>query len=188
MEHAQDFKRRWNYRSLEEYIELLIKNRVTTNGVFGFKIHFEQKNKIFNSFPIHMFIPDLVHIHIVRKDKILQGISLERAFQTGKWSSEFKENTNAQNFSYKRLEQRISDLSLQDERWYKYFKKHGIKPIRIYYEDLEENYSKEINRVLKELNIDFLDNVNLEPQIEKQRDFTSLIWKWRYIFKKLWRK
>ena len=37
VDHKSDFKKRWQFSNIEEYITLLKKNRVTTNGIFGFK-------------------------------------------------------------------------------------------------------------------------------------------------------
>lgn len=69
------------------------------NGIFGFKFHYNQFEDEFGADRLEECFDNLKFIFITREDKILQGISLEKAFQTQKWSSEFSSLKRAK-FNY----------------------------------------------------------------------------------------
>lgn len=73
--------------------------RILFNGIFGFKFHYNQFEDEFGADRLEECFDNLKFIFITREDKILQGISLEKAFQTQKWSSEFSSLKRAK-FNY----------------------------------------------------------------------------------------
>lgn len=178
VDHKSDYLKRWHFKSLEAYVNLLKKYRVSDNGVFGFKIHFNQFSNEFVETGLETCFPNLKYVFIKRQDKIAQGISLEKAYQTNQWSSKFDSDKTAQ-FKFKDIKKRVNDISAQELSWDNYFSNNGIEPLIIHYEELEKNYEASIIRILKYLGVDH--TCSIPPmQIKKQRNLTNRIWKIKY--------
>ncbi|NJW54047.1 Stf0 family sulfotransferase [Salinimicrobium oceani] len=174
-----DFYKRWKFNSIQEYIEYLKVHRVSKNGYFGFKIHYNQYNSVFEDIPLESFFPNIKYIFITRKDKIMQGISLEKATQTNKWSSEFKA-VNTSRFNYSNIKENVDQLKYDEERWLEYFKRNKVKPFIVTYENFIADYKGTVKEILTFLNIN--EPVKIEdPSILQQRDFSNYYWKLKYI-------
>jgi len=180
VDHKSDYFKRWNFNSNQEYVDLLKKNRVSDNGVFGLKMHFNQFKTQFNVSDLNDVFRNLKFIFITRSDKVAQAISLEIAVQTNKWSSEFNRENKAE-FNYNNIKKKIYDIKKQESDWLNYFKKFNIQPLIVNYEDLEESYEDSIARVLEFLDLKY--HKKIPPmQIKKQRGFKNYFWKKRYRF------
>jgi LPS sulfotransferase NodH len=178
VDHKKDYIKRWEFNTIQEYIYLLKENRVSNNGVFGLKLHFNQYELEFGNDDLSSYFDGLKYVFITRKDKISQGISLEKALQTNKWSSEFKA-TNKAVFKYKSIRKRIVDVTNQESKWLLYFKAHNIKPYIVNYEDLDRDYEETILNVLTYLGLN--ENcIFLPKQIQKQRNISNYFWKKAY--------
>lgn len=178
VDHKADYLKRWHFQSIEEYIELLKKHRVSDNGIFAFKIHFNQFTEEFPNSNMDKFFKDLKYIFISRNDKVSQGISLEIAVQTNKWSSDFQNDKKAL-FNFKDIKKRVNDISRQEKGWINYFERNNIKPLVIEYENLEKNYESSIKDVLEFLDLDRNKTIPAMP-IKKQRNLKNYLWKHKY--------
>lgn len=178
IDHQSDYLKRWDFKELEDYIGLLQKHRVSSNGIFGFKIHYNQYVETFDKKNLSSYFNNLNYIFITREDKIMQGISLEKAMQTQKWSSEFIPIRKSR-FNYKGIKNRIDTINSQESNWLKYFRTYGIKPYIVRYEDLEQKYELTIKEVLEFLKIE--DKYVIHPKkLFKQRNFSNYLWKLNY--------
>ncbi|WP_242202494.1 Stf0 family sulfotransferase [Aestuariivivens insulae] len=179
VEHKKDYLNRWQFKSNIEYIEKLKKNRVTPNGTFGFKLHYNQYEQEFEDRRLEDCFGNLRYIFITRNDKIFQGISLEKADQTNKWSSEFVSNKKAI-FNFKNIKKNISIICNQEKKWKDYFTQYNIDPFVIEYEELSSNYEEVIISTLNYLGINIKTKI-APPQIRKQGNLSNLIWKYLYL-------
>ena len=183
VDHMGDYRSRWQFESIEEFIDLLKKHRVSDNGVFAMKIHFDQYQRVFNDVPLSTYFPNLKYIMIKRQDKVLQGISHEIAKQSGQWSSDFRIQHKPK-FNYSNIGKNISSIMESERKWEEYFKKNDITPIRVDYEKLAANYDSEIKSVLNALDLN--DSVEIPPQqIQKQGNRRNKFWRTRYNLIKL---
>ena len=168
--------------SMDKYIELIIANTTTPNGVFGDK-DFYYRHLFFN-FPFDKYNPK--YIYLSRRDKIRQGISLYKARMSGKWNSlgiTSRELTE-DDFSYEQISRRISWVTAQDAAWLQFFKQRNITPCHVIYEEFIEDMGGTVSRVLKEtLNIDFPSEKVPASILEKQSDELS-----EYFYKRMIKK
>lgn len=178
IDHQSDYHKRWNFKSVQEYITLLKKNRATSNGVFGFKIHFNQFAKAFKEEPLEGCFSDLKFIFLTRSNKIAQGISLEIAYQTNQWSSNFNKDKKAK-FNFKDIKKRVDNISSQETNWKNYFDENNIEPLVLDYDNLELNYEISIKKVLNFLDLDYQKPIP-PMQLKKQRNLVNSIWKIKY--------
>lgn len=79
-------------------------------------------------------------IYLYRKDVIDQAISLTLAFQSGAWMSIVKgKELTIDDISMEDVQTNINKINIQRDLWESIFSHFGIEPLRIAYEDLNEN-------------------------------------------------
>lgn len=186
IDHKNDYYNRWKFKNIEEYIALLKKNRVTPNGIFGFKLHYNQFELEFENNCLDNYFENLKYIFITRKDKILQGISLEIAYQSNQWSSEFKLEKKPI-FNFRNIKKRISEVSNEENKWLTYFIENEITPFVINYEDLENNYETIVIDTVNFLGINLTSKIGGQL-INKQRGFRNMWWKKMFQIINLFKK
>jgi len=165
---------------IERYMKILERVLQSQNGIFGIKemyyrfIHHEKMFYLYN------------YIYIERRNKIEQGVSLFKLTKTGKSHSELEEKKKLHSFDYSfdEISACIKLLCVQNALWWKYFRKKGISPAIIIYEDFIHDISGTVSRILKEvMNISDYNPENIPPPpINKQADGLSEYYYNRYIY------
>lgn len=129
----------------------------------------------------------LLYIHLSRRDKIGQAISLVKAEQSGLWhvapdGSELERLAPPAEpyYDFARLHREVTELEGFDAGWNAWFEEQGIEPHRIVYEDLSANPAGELARLCVALGIEAPDAVDVKPAVAKLADATSREWAERY--------
>jgi len=172
------------------------------NGVFGTKVMAEYFSTIIDHLraiggeatPVEQllgnFFPNLRYIHISRKDKIRQAISLEKAIQTNQWVcdkgnfsemvirgapttvgvwyrdflSQLEQQRGAEKaplrYDFDRLLAHYEGIIQGEKIWTDYFHAAGVTPFEIVYEDLAANKSQVVKALL-----DYLDLPVTDPNV-----------------------
>lgn len=159
------------------YIER-IKQENSVGNIFGLKTHYSQLAK----FPDIMenlttIFPDAKYISITRRNILRQAISASRAAQTRAWTSKLQELVKPR-FNIFGIVKHFILTALEIEMWERFYKKNSIKPLRILYEDLDEDYTNTMIRVLSFLEIQA--DVPAPPT-KKQADIITDLWVLRFI-------
>lgn len=125
-----------------------------------------------------LLIPDAKYISLTRRDIIRQAVSLSRAGQTEKWTSE---NAEVRPPVYDRghIEWAIVEIAKHQAGWEDYYALHGIVPLRIFYEDLAADYRGTVRRVLDYLGED--RPVPPTPSLERLADGLTEEWVARFL-------
>jgi LPS sulfotransferase NodH len=160
-----------------EYVER-IKREQTVNGIFGLKTHYKDLMR----YPeigtnVSGLFPDAKYISITRRNVLRQALSAARAAQTMAWTSRLPDGGRAR-FRYGAVLKHIIHTLREIELWERFYCAHGIRPLRIVYEDLEEDYAGTMERV-----VGFLGVVGRipAPPLKKQADATTEEWVERFI-------
>ncbi len=93
------------------------------------------------------------------------------------WTSRLKEEKQAQ-FRFWAVLKHVVHTLREVELWERYYRAHGIRPLRVLYEDLEDDYESTMQTVL-----DFL-GVRGDippPPLKKQADATTEAWVERFM-------
>jgi len=193
------------------------------NGVFGTKVMAEYFSTIIDHLraiggetaPVGQllanFFPNLRYIHVSRKDKIRQAISLEKAIQTnqwvcdkgnfskmvirgapttvGVWYRDFLEQLKQQSgvekaplcYNFDRLLAHYEGIIRGEKIWTDYFHAAGVTPFEIVYEDLATNKSQVVKALL-----DYLDLTATDPSVFEleglQRQYDAINNEWAEYF------
>jgi LPS sulfotransferase NodH len=129
----------------------------------------------------------LLYVHLSRRDKVGQAISLVKAEQSGLWhvapdGSELERLAPPAEpyYDFARLHREMMELESFDAGWNAWFDEQGIEPHRIVYEDLSADPAGELARLCAALGIEAPDAVDVKPAVAKLADATSRDWAERY--------
>jgi trehalose 2-sulfotransferase len=178
-----------------QFVETLVKASTGRNGVFGFKVHWNQirhMRELLRLHPsssprevLHSLFPCMKYIYVTRRDTRLQAISMYRACKSNRWwVVEGVENHQVRgpDPDYSSLEIRKMEaraLQMKGE-WEAYFRRHDVNPLRVEYEDLSRDYRREVARCLLYLGADpQLANHLPPPRYVRQADSKTERWKAR---------
>src|SRR5215475_1812523 len=151
------------------YVRGIVDTKVTRNEVFGFKLMSWYLQDFVNRLRgAHGFgnstttdlellcnaFPRLRFVRIVRRHKLRQALSTARALQTGLWKVQKGKSTQREpEFDPELIEQSLHEAERQEKSWDDFFRRIGIKPFKVEYERLCQDYETTIRAVLNFLRI-----------------------------------
>jgi len=157
-------------RVMEAYLPSVLEKGTTPNGVFGAKIHwvdFEHLTRLLRnvdrckgrSLPemVDVVFPNVRYIHIRRRNKVRQAISLEKAFQSNIWKMPVGEASPKRprfKYNYFSLYDLCRTMMREDAAWEEYFLRYSIRPLEVFYEDMTGAYKETLGKVLQFLQIE----------------------------------
>lgn len=157
----------------------------TENGVFAAKLMWthlldlaERLGQPADAALLREHFPDPRYVHVTRRDKIAQAVSLWRAVQTRAWrAGEVTENGNAV-YHAGAIGYLAGQLSDHDDAWRTWFSANRIEPLRIVYEELAADTSGVTSEVLDHLGVGPAEIP--DPPLRRQGDDRSERWVERY--------
>jgi len=188
---------RWGAPDFGSYLAQVLRTTTTPNGVFGTKVLPEGFDELLAGLrtlpgtaglaPAALLTSTLGavhHIRISRRDRLRQAISLERAVQTGLWTSEPPPpalRPPRPRYSRAAIAGRLEALARQEARWDSFFRDTGCLPVEVAYEDLAADPGGTARRVLRELGIDVPDQVlGVNAALGRQADGLTDEWVKRF--------
>lgn len=192
--------RRNNAEKYSSYVQRLLKQFASDNGVTGIKImntNFQMilsnlrkevnDNSISDIDLINKVFYNPKFIFITRKDKLGQAISLSKAEQTG--VMEKYQNLNGKQVNKKfvitpfYIKSALTRVKKRESFWLDFFQDNNITPYTIVYEDIIKNCHYAMKDCLKFLDIVITDEkipkLN-QVKLRKQSDFTTTILRIQY--------
>ena len=180
------------------YIRGIVSAAATANGVFGFKImawyleKFLTRVRETGAFSdaatpdlemLRRAFPRLQFVQILRRNKMRQAISKARALQTGLWKiQEDKRPVAEPQFDPQLIARCLEDVRREENIWAQFFKRIGIEPFRVEYEELCRDYEGSIRAVLVFLQVRLPRRIKITAPITvKQTDELSDQWEERYL-------
>ena len=184
-----------------DYLERVIYEATTPNGVLGVKVHWYQfehlarrvrARRALKQLPDRSLLttvfPNLHYIHLMRRDTIRQAVSYARASDTQLWSE--LENpvglsrrvlARTPRFSVAKLDRMLEIIVEHHRNWRRYFQQIGVSPLELFYEDLALDYETSARRILEFLHVPVRAGhlIGL-TRLRKQSDELSEAWVRRY--------
>jgi LPS sulfotransferase NodH len=180
------------------YVRGIVNAKTTHNEVFGFKLMSwylddfltclrdtrafggaatDDLSMLRNAFPRLRFV------HIVRRHRLRQALSTARALQTGLWKvQDGKTAIREPEFDAALIEQSLREAERQEMIWHSFFRRLGIAPLQVEYEELCLDYESTIRGVLDFLKISLPRGARIGPPVTiRQADDLSRIWEERFL-------
>lgn len=194
-----DLFRRFGVTAATDYLERVVAETATPNGVFGTKVMLDADTApTFDALRERLGAPDLKDaeatrgafpelrfVYLTRRDKVAQAVSYCRAQQSGVWRRYHGDEPEPEGdaaFDYGAVHAQVQALTLREARWQAFFSELGARPHTVVYEDLVGEPEGTVRGILA-----FLD---LEPPpawslprlpMERLADETSKRWAERYL-------
>jgi len=180
------------------YVRGVANSKTTHNEVFGFKLmswyldnfltRLREAHGFGNSGTTDLELlrnafPRLRFVRIVRRHKLRQALSTARALQTGLWKvQEGKITLREPEFDPDLIEQSLHEAERQEKIWADFFRRNGVKPFQVEYENLCQDYEATIRAVLNFLKIKLPASARVgPPATTRQADEISRIWEERFL-------
>ncbi len=184
-----------------EYLEKIIAGSTTPNGVFGTKIHPRQFSVLlqkiemeggvrvgFDGAVLAARFPNLHYIWLARENKIRQAISLYRAKENKTWwkfaempayVKQIEIPTKDPEFDFISIEKNLRLIRYGERFWKRYFQRNGITPLFLTYEELSNDLTGVVRRVLGYLKLPS-DIPEVRPPMIRQADAVTDEWERRF--------
>lgn len=178
----KEWYEKWGDIGIPDYLQRLTELNTSPNGVFALKTHYHQLEAavLKQGLELADLLPDLTYIRIDRGDRIRQAISFWRAYQTNNWAVGTS-GSRVANYDLAGICARLRELVEDELGWDNYFRERNIVPLRIYYEELENNFQPTIRNVLRHLDLEESIAELPEQPLAKQRDETTEEWYARFV-------
>lgn len=202
-QNEQNWLTRLAIRQPAEYLDKVIAEATTANGICGLKIHWHQfevfEAKLATALEgalgaapaipltelMRLKFGEVRYVWLRRRNKVAQAISYYRARHSGVWW-DFKESSAAPainhpaEFDFALIDHHVALCTDFDRQWETHFRRSGIRPFNLVYEEFSSGYEVTIRDVLRFLGVPGGGAPLPEPRLRRQADDASLEWERRY--------
>ena len=169
--------------SLEQLFDYLRREKTTPNGVFGFKVVYQDFKPVIDQQLVERLLSPMQYLYLTRKDLVLQAISLYRAISSNQWHR-FRNNVQKKLveprkvvFDEKKILCQLDILQKDQLQWEQFFRENSISALRLTYESLLDDIQDVLARIFNFLDVQADCSVDLgSSSTEKLGDDTSLEW------------
>lgn len=183
---------------LRNYIEEILNKGVTTNGIFGVKMHWEhmrdflkftRKNLGYEKKTdleiINDFFPNTHFIYIRRNNILKQAISTEIAQQTENWRQDItntqKKQLKRSNFNPLAIYRIEEGIKRHEGAWQRFFQKNHLDVYEVVYENFCQSIETTTIDIIKFLKIEPLPEPNqIQVSLKKQSNNLNERWEKYY--------
>jgi len=173
--------------NLERELPRYFEEGTTPNGVFGSKLmwsYFDDLLARLGTTPDNGALEALEGrfgrprwVHVTRRDKVAQAVSLWKAVQTRAWNASEADCTDPV-YDRRGVEYLREQVSAHDEAWSTWFAEHGVEPLEVEYEAFIAAHEETVRRVLHHLGLS-ADHIP-DPPLARQGDERSARWVARF--------
>ncbi|HEY6924792.1 MAG TPA: Stf0 family sulfotransferase [Steroidobacteraceae bacterium] len=182
-----------------DYIERVLAEGTSANGVFGVSIHWFQVNDAVRRLKSYLqahdggpheilsrSFPGLSYIWLRRRDKVAQAVSWYKAIQTGRYvktrdgADSGQRSTPGIAFDYSAIQTYWTALRSSERGWERFFATQAIKPLVLDYETLCIDYEMCVRNVLDFLGLNAHGVAVRASRHEKAADAQSFEWTDRF--------
>lgn len=178
------------------YFRDILRVATTANGVCGLKMHWHQmetlKEKILCQAclptrdldrlsiydALHLGFRELRFIWLRRRNRVAQAISLWIASETRVWHQRHgvAPREKIVHYDYEAIDQLIRRIDRYEAHWESFFRRNGINPLMVVYEDFSENTVETVAAVLQHIGVRNTQPLRARSRLVKQSDDRSRMW------------
>lgn len=195
---GETWEGRWKTPSRMAYIERVLCDNTTSNGVFGTVVmwsYFDRMLQMLRNVPEYegLKTADLLaailhepkYIWLRRRNRVEQAVSWAIAAQTGVWTQKTGEKPQPRavpKFDFKVIDEWCNRIGEHDAAWANYFRENEIRPLELFYEDVVANHRSAAERVLEFLRVALPAGMEIvQLGLQKQANEVSEQWTAAYL-------
>lgn len=146
----------------------------SVNGIGGIKVA--------SRFAGRFLSEDTTWIHLQRRDKVGQAISMVRSRGANRWHVRGKQKPIPwPDYDRDDINGRLKAIDEATAHWRKFFRVNKITPLEVWYEDLMEDQDREVRRCLEAIGVERPGALDLKTNLHILRDDTTELWRQRYL-------
>ncbi|UVK40652.1 Stf0 sulfotransferase [Mesorhizobium sp. AR10] len=153
---------------------LAVEKGKTANGVVAIKLFPEHFDRLQKDIRLTEWFPDPLWVHLERRDLLGQAVSLNKAMQDGVWSGRDGNAGKHAEYSALGIEAALAKIAAGNGRWAAYFARTGAEPLRLFHEDICDDFDSACQHIGARLGLDApvppTGDVDLKPQRNAQND------------------
>lgn len=164
----------------------------TPNGIAATKLTANHYERLGGTLVLEDWFPVQSWIYLRRHDRLGQAISRALALQTGVWAMQAGFIAGREPvYARAHIDSALANIQASDDFWAGYFSPRGIRPLDLWYEDLEKDLHGEIARVADHVGGHALaDDLRRTPPYvsghfdiwhARQRSAVNAAWRVRYL-------
>jgi LPS sulfotransferase NodH len=181
------------------FLKAAIKAGKGETGIFGLRLMRENLdgllaliNNVYPGLPtdkarLEAAFGSILYIHLARRDKLAQAVSLIKAEQTGLWHIA-PDGTEVERlaphgepqYDFGKIARTVEELERYDAAWLTWFGEQGIEPLRITYENLSASPVEVLMCICNALGVATPAPEKIEPGVAKLADAVSVGWMRQY--------
>jgi len=200
---GETWEERWGTPSRAAYIESVLQQNTTPNGVFGFVLmrsYFDRVLQMLQEIPAYKNLtgPQLLaavfhrpkYIWMRRRNSVQQAVSWAIACQTGVWAQKTGEKPQLHaipRFDFKVVDAWHDRVVAHEAGWTNYFRESQIEPLVLFYEDVVASNRAAAGRVLEFLGLPFPPDLEIAG-LTLQKQATQISDEWTAAYLKIKRK
>ena len=172
---------------LDRHLEEWRAAGTTPNGVFGAKLmwgHFPDLLAQLGTTPdgpaverLEARLGPIRWLHVRRRDKVAQAVSLWRAVQTRAWSATDASETEPV-YDARGIRHLRDQVAVHDHAWHAWFTARGLAPLQVTYERFAADHAATLSDVLAHLDLE-VERIP-DPPMHRQGDARSDEWVARF--------
>ena len=179
--HIETWKQKLGVSTLEDLIACLFRRRTSPNGWFGAKAHWSQFESVLQNERAFQAINFSRYIHIIRRDRLAQAISLVVARQTASWIS-FHAVRRTPEYDFGAIQTALSEIDAQSDQWERFFSSRRIDPMIVEYEALLADPEEAVTGVLAHVGHHGPTTGSASsPEPQRQSSDINVEWRERYL-------
>lgn len=160
------------------YVNKLLAEQRSCNGVFGVEIEFSQLSKFFSVDNLwdYFDIDNTKIIFLNRQDKVEQAVSFYRARNTGLWhlrSPQIKPLNSNIKYDVHLLKNSLATIINLELNLENFFSKYNITPLRLSYEDILSSHQNAVKSIADHIDINLIITKPLISKTKKLSDYES---------------
>jgi trehalose 2-sulfotransferase len=191
--HEPCWARRWGASGPVEYVHEAMREG-TRNGVFGAKVMWfhmpnllakleavQGQQDVDERTLLESAFPGLRFVWIRRDDVVAQAVSCAKAMQTDQWTAVAPRHPDrVPRFDFAQIHRLVNETEEQNAAWRRWFRRNGIAPFDVRYEDLVADMEGVTRRLLEFLGVAMPTDTPIEPKHARQADSVNAEWAARY--------
>lgn len=172
-DQMQRFVNEHSITSYEEYFRRMVRAR-SRNDIFCVKCDWPQFAPLYFSGVYQHYLRDAHFVYLTRKNVLEQAVSRFIGTETGYFHStnESKKKTLADevSFSADGITSHLEHLLRMQYQWEYFFAESGISPLRIFYEDLDQNPGHVLEKTAAFVSVQLPAEIYLDNEYERVRN------------------
>jgi trehalose 2-sulfotransferase len=198
---SETWEERWVSPSRMAYVERVLRENTTSNGVFGTVVmwsYFDRMLQLLQEIPAYKnfqgaeLLAEVLHrpryIWLRRRNRVEQAVSWAIACQTGVWAQKPREKPHPRvvpKFDFEVIDEWLNRIEAHETGWARYFRENHIDPFVLFYEDVVACNRSSIEHVLEFLGMPTAAAMGIAPStFEKQANQISQQWTAAYLKQK----